>query len=79
MNTEARQITLAQILFSIKDNNRLDEIEAFLTNDKSDWWDELSNDTKQSIERGIKQADEGKVISHKQARTRIDKFFKENV
>ena len=79
MNTEARQISLAQILFTIKSEEYLDKIEALLTKANVDWWDELPNDTKQSIERSIKQADEGKTISHEQARTRIDKFFEENV
>jgi len=79
MNTEARQISLAQILFTIKSEEYLDKIEALLTKANVDWWDELPNDTKQSIERSIEQADEGKTISHEQARTRIDKFFEENV
>lgn len=79
MNIETQKISLAQRLLAIQSKDVLDKIEDLLTQDKSDWWDELPNETKQAVERGIKQADEGKVISHEQARTRIDKFFKENV
>lgn len=31
---------------------------------ESDWWDDLSDGAKASIERGLKDADQGKVISH---------------
>lgn len=43
-----------------------------------DWWDELSEDNKKAVEKGIKQADEGKLISNKDARKRIDNFFQQN-
>lgn len=43
-----------------------------------DWWDELSEDNKKAIEKGIKQADEGKLISKEDARKRIDNFFQQN-
>jgi len=43
-----------------------------------DWWDELSEENKASIERGIKQADEGKLISNEDAKKRIDNFFEQN-
>lgn len=50
-----------------------------LTKSKSvDWWDELSEENKASVERGIKQADEGKLISNEDARKRIDNFFQQN-
>lgn len=50
-----------------------------LTKSKSvDWWDELSEENKASIERGIKQADEGKLISNEDAKKRIDNFFEQN-
>lgn len=78
MNIETQKISLAQRLLAIQSKDVLDKIEALLTQDKCDWWEELPNETKQAIERGINQADEGKVISHEQARTRINKFFEKN-
>ncbi|OFY89383.1 MAG: hypothetical protein A3K10_16835 [Bacteroidetes bacterium RIFCSPLOWO2_12_FULL_31_6] len=44
----------------------------------TDWWDELSDDNKKAIEKGIKQADEGKLVSNKDAKKRIDNFFRQN-
>lgn len=43
-----------------------------------DWWDELSEENKKAVEKGIKQADEGKLTSNKDARKRIDNFFQQN-
>lgn len=31
---------------------------------ESDWWDEISNAERQSVEKGIAEADEGKLIPH---------------
>ena len=31
---------------------------------ESDWWDELGPEAKTSIEKGLKDAEEGKTISH---------------
>ena len=42
----------------------------------SDWWDGLNDSTKKEIEEGVQQADNGDLIDHKDARKRIDNFFK---
>jgi len=40
-------------------------IHAMLEADQeNDWWDDLGSAEKKSIETGLKEADEGKVISH---------------
>lgn len=31
----------------------------------NDWWDDLSDEAKKSIERGLKDAEEGKLTPHK--------------
>ncbi len=31
---------------------------------ENDWWDDLSAGAKASIEKGLKESDEGKVIAH---------------
>jgi len=40
-----------------------------------DWWDELSEENKASIEIGITQLKSGKGISHEEVRGRIDKLL----
>ncbi len=44
-------------------------------NQLKDWWNELSDDEIESIEKGIKDADNGNLISHSEARKTYEKFL----
>lgn len=55
--------------------NRLEELHEYIksliprknkTNDKvsADWWDQISDDEKQLIQEGLKDIEDGRVISH---------------
>jgi len=39
-----------------------------------DWWDETSDEAKESIERGLKDIQEGKVHSHETVRKTYEKY-----
>lgn len=49
-----------------------------INNKKSDWWDEISEDERRSIEQGLAEADRGELIPHElvmkelKSRYRID-------
>ena len=48
-----------------EDEKTLKMIHAMLKGDQeSDWWDDLSDAAKASIERGLKDAEAGRVTSH---------------
>ncbi|PZU88737.1 MAG: hypothetical protein DI529_05125 [Chryseobacterium sp.] len=64
-------LTLNTILEEIKDVpvNRLEELHLFIKTliskkETADWWDEISDAEKESIEEGLKDIEEGRVISH---------------
>ena len=58
-----------QWLSTIEDLNFLDKISDMISRErKKDWWDEISEAEKQSIEKGIAQADSGKLNPHSKAR-----------
>ena len=40
-----------------------------------DWWDDLSDEAKKSIERGLKEADEGKLTPHKEVMKKYKKWL----
>lgn len=44
-------------------------------NAEKDWWDDLSDDTKSSIERGLKDAEAGRVTSHKEVMKKYKKWL----
>ncbi len=40
-----------------------------------DWWNDLSDDAKSSIERGLKDADDGKLTPHKEVMKKYKKWL----
>ena len=73
MNTDLqiqnKKLELIQWLSTIEDLNFLDKISDMISRErKKDWWDEISEAEKQSIEKGIAQADAGKLDPHSKAR-----------
>lgn len=46
-----------------------------LSNEKVDFWDELSYEEKEAIEEGIAQADRGELISHDEVMAEIKTKF----
>ena len=64
-----KKLELIQWLSTIEDLNFLDKISDMISRErKKDWWDEISEAEKQSIEKGIAQADAGKLNPHSKAR-----------
>ena len=73
MNTDLqiqnKKLELIQWLSTIEDLNFLDKISDMISRErKKVWWDEISEAEKQSIEKGIAQADAGKLNPHSKAR-----------
>jgi len=44
--------------------------------EEDDWWDDLPLEVQQGIDEGIKQADRGEVITHKEFMKKNRKWFK---
>ncbi len=42
---------------------------------ETDWWDDVSDEAKASIERGLKDAEAGKVTSHKEVMKKYKKWL----
>ena len=40
-----------------------------------DWWDDLSEDAKSSIEQGLKDAEEGRLTPHKEVMKKYKKWL----
>lgn len=81
MNTAELKNQLHKLIVETDDLDVLTKIQSYfrkLKTKNNDWWDELSNSAKKEIEEGIKQADNGDLIDHKDARKRIDNFFKKH-
>ncbi len=44
-------------------------------NAEKDWWDEISNEAKASVEKGLKDVKAGRTITHKEAMKKYKKWL----
>ena len=66
MGAEALKLELLDWLLHVDNNDMLyylKEIKDQSTS-QTDWWDELTDEHKAGIERGIKDIESGRVVSH---------------
>ncbi len=60
------------------DDKSLRRVQAILEVDQEeeDWWDELPHEVQQSLERALKESEEGKGIPHSQMMEKYSKWFR---
>ena len=64
MDIQVEKLALIKMLTETENPSIIKEIKKIFQREKSDWWDELSDEQKEAIEEGIKDADEGRVVSY---------------
>ncbi|MDO9614768.1 MAG: hypothetical protein Q7J86_09625, partial [Bacteroidota bacterium] len=67
MNLEARKLNLINWISSIQEDTILDKVEK-IQQEKTDWWDVISDKDKKAIDEGIAQLDRGEHLTHSQVR-----------
>ena len=73
MNIENTKLELIQRLQKTKDKAILLKIRKVFEEESADWYDELSVEEKKEIELGIRQANEGKLVSHESVMAKLKK------
>ena len=69
LQLQNKKLELIQWLSAIEDLNVLEKISDLISHEvKKDWWDEISEAEKEAIEKGISQAEAGKLNPHSKAR-----------
>ena len=68
LQIQNKKLELIQWLSTIEDLNFLEKISDLIRENKKDWADQISDAERQSIEKGIAQADNGKLNPHSKAR-----------
>jgi predicted transcriptional regulator len=74
MAQEERKSKIIAIINETEDDALLAQVEALLAS-SADWWETLPAVEKEAIERGLRQADEGKLIPHEEAIARFKKWL----
>lgn len=61
------------ILHSAKDSF-IEKVKALLLKESVDWWNDLSDEEKAEIEEGLKQIENGEVVSHESVMKQFEKW-----
>ncbi len=74
MDITTKYKMVAEIINS-NDENLLSSIKFLLKIEKKDFWNELSNNDKAAINKGLEQLDKGESVSHKEVQKNIKSQF----
>ena len=80
MDISAEKLNIIQRICEIQDTDLLDLIQNIIEIPKRsefDWWDTLSKEEQNSIERGLTDLKNGNVHSHDQIRKKYEKYLKD--
>jgi len=75
INIQNKKIELIQWLSTLDDASIIEKIMKLRDREKTDWWNNISDAEKASIEKGVNEADQGKLNSHTQARNLYGKWL----
>ncbi len=77
MNMQADKLELIQLLLETKDKDLIKQIKTLfdIHQKDADFWDEMPNTIKESVERGLRQSEAGEAIPYDEAVKRLAKWL----
>ncbi|WP_416444706.1 hypothetical protein ACH3O9_04195 [Leeuwenhoekiella sp. A16] len=75
INLQDKKIELIQWLSTLSDESLIDQLMELRQQEKKDWYNEISTSEKNSIEKGIQDANDGKLTSHSNAKKIYEKWL----
>lgn len=75
LSLENKKIELIQWLSTLNDESLIDKLVELREKEKTDWWNEISTNEKESIEKGIQDADNEKLTSHSKVKGIYEKWL----
>ena len=70
-----KKIELIQWLSALEDKTIIEKLVKFRQQETKDWWDTISINEQQSIDKGIAEADNGNLKPHSIARKLYEKWL----
>ncbi|TLF46287.1 hypothetical protein [Maribacter aurantiacus] len=71
MDIKTSKIELVKMILNIDNDNFIKKVTDFINNEKSDFWNELTESEQAEIKKGIEQLDNGKRTSFKDVLKKI--------
>lgn len=75
VNLEHKRIELIQWLTTIEDESIIKKLLKLREKEQTDWWDEISETEKESIQKGLDDANAGNLKSHSAAKDIYGKWL----
>ncbi len=75
LNIQNKKVELIQWLTTLDDEAIIEQLIDLRNNHLKDWWKDLSQPEIESIEMGIQDANQGKFVSHAEARKIYEKHL----
>ena len=75
LNLQNKKLELIQWLSTIEDSTIIEKIMDLRKKESKDWWNSISESEKESIEKGLQDADAGKLNPHSNARKLYEKWL----
>ena len=75
LNILNQKLELIQWLSTIEDSSIIEKIMDLRKKESKDWWNSISENEKESIELGLKDAESGKLNPHSKARELYEKWL----
>ena len=70
-----KKIELIQSLSTLNDETVIDKLMKLRNKEKRDWWDEISEEEKKSIEKGIEDSKAGNLKPHSEVKKLYEKWL----
>jgi hypothetical protein len=72
MGLEAIKLELIEWLTKLDDQDTIQYLKVVKdsSSDDRDWWDTLSKEQKQGVERGVKDLEDGRITTHEEVKKR---------
>lgn len=75
LDIQKKKIELIQWLTTLEDSSIIQKILDLRIKESKDWWEEISEAERKSINKGISEAEEGKLKPHSEAKKIYGKWL----
>jgi predicted transcriptional regulator len=76
MNLDSEKLKIINWIASLSDESIIYKIKLLREQEKNtDWWDEISEAEKASINRGLEDAKAGRVVPHEEVRKKYEQYL----
>ena len=75
LHIQNKKLELIQWLSTLEDSTLIEKIMELRKRESKDWWNSISENEKQSIEKGLQDAEEGKLNPHTNGRKLYEKWL----